>query len=147
MKTYPFDLRRALLGEPLVTADGQPVSDFQRHPVSDVGVDFVATVGEGRRRVAYRADGTPLQTDARWGPPRLEMLTAAPKEPPKDQITPEERAVLDLSAQLWNALLELPGTHPQEIAEHVADVHNIQNRVMARVARRCNPDYFVNSED
>ena len=60
----------------------------------------------------------------------------------KRGVTPSEMAVLELTASLWNALCELGDHHPSDMAEHERDVHSIQNRVMARVARRANPDFF-----
>jgi hypothetical protein len=57
-------------------------------------------------------------------------------------VTEAERALLDLTVQLWNAFLALPDRHPADAEEMQRDIHNIQHRVMARVAVRENPEYF-----
>lgn len=57
-------------------------------------------------------------------------------------VTDEEKRVLELTAQLWNAWIMLPGSHPFDAAETEHDIHNIQNRIMARVAVRTNPLLF-----
>ena len=48
----------------------------------------------------------------------------------------EEENVLVLTARLWNAILELEEIHPADNEEHARDIHNIQNRIMARPHRR-----------
>jgi hypothetical protein len=42
---------------------------------------------------------------------------------------------MDLTSALWNALLEIEKEHilhPDDIHEHRRDIHNIQNRILAR---------------
>ncbi|GEM_PF-5709516 len=51
-------------------------------------------------------------------------------------LTTAETDVLDMSSELWNAIVHLSDHHPADLAETARDIHNIQNRVMARVARR-----------
>lgn len=51
-------------------------------------------------------------------------------------LSDDERAVLDMTAALWNALVNLPAPHEHDNAENMRDIHDIQNRIMARSARR-----------
>jgi len=51
-------------------------------------------------------------------------------------LTDQEKAILGMTAELWNALIELPAPHGHDNAEHMRDIHDIQNRILARVARR-----------
>lgn len=55
-------------------------------------------------------------------------------------MTEEEKRALALTGELWNAMLALPDKHPHESEEHMRDIHNIQNRLLARVAKRTNPE-------
>lgn len=55
-------------------------------------------------------------------------------------MTPEEIALLELTAKVWNLFLELPDRHPCDDEETARDLHNIQNRICARVAKRANPE-------
>jgi hypothetical protein len=54
--------------------------------------------------------------------------------------------VLDLTAQLWNAFLDLPDRHPSDAEEMAHDIHNIQHRVMARLAVRTHPELFTQAK-
>lgn len=47
-------------------------------------------------------------------------------------MTQKEQAVLKITADLWNAILDLPVLHPSDMRETERDIHNIQNRIMAR---------------
>lgn len=58
-------------------------------------------------------------------------------------LTLQERQVLDLTAELWNAFAALPDKHPSDAAEMQRDIHDIQNRIMARAARRNEPEFFT----
>lgn len=60
--------------------------------------------------------------------------------PDNTQLTPAERNVISIAAQLWSAASQLPDQHPREIAELHRDIRDIQNRVMARLARRRHPE-------
>jgi hypothetical protein len=51
-------------------------------------------------------------------------------------MTKEEKEVLELATKLWNALVALPVMHHDDNAEHMRDIHDIQNRVLARSAIR-----------
>lgn len=57
-------------------------------------------------------------------------------------MTDEEKRVLALTADLWNALIAPPDPHGFDNAEHMRDIHCIQNRLLARVAKRTNPEQF-----
>lgn len=51
-------------------------------------------------------------------------------------LTGSEREVLDLSAALWNAYLELPVEHPCDRQEFCTALHALQNMILARPGRR-----------
>ena len=57
-------------------------------------------------------------------------------------MTDDEKRVLELTALLWNAFIALPDRHPADAEEMQRDIHNIQHRVMARVAVRAHPEFF-----
>jgi hypothetical protein len=57
-------------------------------------------------------------------------------------MTETEKLVLELTAELWNAITCLGSFHPQELDDHCRDIHDIQHRIMARAARRSSPDFF-----
>ena len=53
----------------------------------------------------------------------------------RQNLTEKEAKALDLTRQLWNAILEIEAEHslhPDDIHEHRRDIHNIQNRILAR---------------
>ena len=52
------------------------------------------------------------------------------------RMTNREIAVLVAAADLWNLIVELKVEHRQDLMEYNRDIHNIQNRVMARPIRR-----------
>lgn len=58
-------------------------------------------------------------------------------------MTEEEKRILALTAELWNALIALPAPHGFDGQEHMRDIHDIQNRLLARVARRTNPELLT----
>jgi len=47
-------------------------------------------------------------------------------------MTKEERAILELTRDLWNAIVALPWQHPSDLPDTCRDIHNIQNRIMSR---------------
>lgn len=51
-------------------------------------------------------------------------------------LTEQEKVALALTAELYKALQALPADHPHDMPEHVRDIHNIQNRILARPAYR-----------
>lgn len=57
-------------------------------------------------------------------------------------LTHEELALLDRTAEFWNAFVTLPNAHEHDRAEMAADIHRIQLRIMARAAQRLHPGIF-----
>lgn len=57
-------------------------------------------------------------------------------------ITEQEREVIRITAALYNALAALPVQHPADMDESIRDIHNIQNRVMARATARADTSFF-----
>lgn len=57
-------------------------------------------------------------------------------------LSQAELGVLALTANLWNELHALGEHLPFDLAEHLRDIHDIQQRVMARLARRAHPSFF-----
>lgn len=51
-------------------------------------------------------------------------------------MTDQEESALAITAELYKALLALPIEHSHDMQEHVRDIHNIQNRILARPAYR-----------
>lgn len=47
-----------------------------------------------------------------------------------------ESAVLQQTAELWNAYLALPMVHPAEKSELCAKIHDLQRMILARPAMR-----------
>ena len=48
------------------------------------------------------------------------------------RLTPREKTILQTTVVLWNAICKLEELHPQDREEACRDIHNIQNRIMAR---------------
>ena len=59
-----------------------------------------------------------------------------------EALTVEEKIVIQLTAELWNAIASLGNHHLSDMKEHERDIHDIQSRVMARLARRVHPEIF-----
>jgi hypothetical protein len=59
-------------------------------------------------------------------------------------LTEAELKVIELTADLWNAYVALAVSDrlPSEREEMARDIHSIQQRIMARSARRAHPDIF-----
>lgn len=51
-------------------------------------------------------------------------------------LTPEERRVLDILADAWNAFITLPLEHESERVDFMNAIHDAQYIVMARPAQR-----------
>jgi hypothetical protein len=51
-------------------------------------------------------------------------------------VTDEEKAVVLLLAEAWNAFLKLPVEHPDDTAEFRHAIHAAQDRVLSRSGRR-----------
>lgn len=59
-----------------------------------------------------------------------------------NELTAQELAVLQMTAELFNALMALPDKHPSDADDFTRDIHAIQNRLMARLAVRAHPEFF-----
>lgn len=53
-----------------------------------------------------------------------------------NSLTDAEKRILNMSADLFNAIVALPVLHALDVAETVRDIHDIQNRIMARPVLR-----------
>lgn len=51
-------------------------------------------------------------------------------------LTNDEQRVLQLSGKLADELDALPVLHESDMSENIRDIHNIQNRIMARAELR-----------
>lgn len=51
-------------------------------------------------------------------------------------LTEAESAVLQQTAELWNAFLALPAVHPAEHMELCSKIHDLQRMILARPAMR-----------
>lgn len=60
-----------------------------------------------------------------------------------DGLTSAELRVIAHLTTAARAFFALPEHHPSERAEFAADMHHLQERVMARVAIRAHPDLFT----
>ena len=48
------------------------------------------------------------------------------------ELNEKEQKALNLSVELWKALLDLEVIHPDDRKENSIDIHNIQNRICSR---------------
>ena len=51
-------------------------------------------------------------------------------------LTDEERRILDLTADVWNAFCELPVQHPNDTTELGLVIHDLQRFILARPGER-----------
>jgi hypothetical protein len=51
-------------------------------------------------------------------------------------LTDEEGDVVNALAQAWNRFVELPVEHPDDLSEFRSGIHRLQEKVLARPARR-----------
>ncbi len=51
-------------------------------------------------------------------------------------LTEQELEALQIVGQAFNAVASLPQIHKADLSELVRDIHNIQNRILARPALR-----------
>lgn len=72
-----------------------------------------------------------------------------PPAPPGDSpgLTADERRVLDLLAEAWNAYIKLPLQYSLDRSEFAFYVNGCQGIVGLRVARRADPDVWHNEEE
>jgi phage baseplate assembly protein W len=54
----------------------------------------------------------------------------------ESNMTKTEREAMNLTAQLWNKLNELPAEHPDDINDLRFHIHAIQNIIYTRVGMR-----------
>lgn len=57
-------------------------------------------------------------------------------------MTDEERQVADTIAEAMQLFRRLPPQHPNELADFAHGVHECQTILMARIARRVEPEYW-----
>ena len=77
-----------------------------------------------------------------WFAERYQVVLVDLIESEAAGLTQAERGIINLTAELWNATSALPDQHPCDLNELQRDIHNIQNRIMARLARRAHPEVF-----
>jgi len=53
-----------------------------------------------------------------------------------NQLTDEERFILDKTAELWKLFLKLPVQHPMHQQEFANSLHQLQRMIMARPIAR-----------
>lgn len=58
-------------------------------------------------------------------------------------MTKEEKEVIAISVELWNAFLRMEKYHPDDVKDVRFHIHAIQNIVMSRETVRNNPELFV----
>jgi hypothetical protein len=51
-------------------------------------------------------------------------------------MTEQEKELLGITVNLWNAFLALPVEHPSDRAEFCQNLHVLQNMILARPTRR-----------
>lgn len=61
-------------------------------------------------------------------------------------LTPAEKEVLCLLALAWGRFLLIPEDHPRERAEFLRAIHAGQALIGLRVARRVDPDFWLQGE-
>jgi hypothetical protein len=49
------------------------------------------------------------------------------------ELDEKEKKALEQTVILWNSIYDLDILHPDDLNEHRRDIHNIQNRIQARV--------------
>ncbi len=64
----------------------------------------------------------------------------------KNELTEQEIEVINMSADLWNAICELPEQFSPDVDAYMLDINNIQSRLMARLTARIHPDLFRQNE-
>jgi hypothetical protein len=57
-------------------------------------------------------------------------------------MTPEELAIIDKLADVFNDFCNLENKHPSDVGEFAHHIHILQRHVMARLARRTHPEVF-----
>jgi len=75
--------------------------------------------------------------------PRLVKGGGRPKDP---RLTADEKVVLDLLAEAWNAYVKLPQQHPADRGEFATFLHGCQGIIAIRVARVADPEVWAIEE-
>lgn len=57
-------------------------------------------------------------------------------------ITPAEKEIIDLLSMAWNKFIRLDEQHPCDKNEFMQGIHQAQQIIMIRDARRNNPEIF-----
>jgi hypothetical protein len=53
-----------------------------------------------------------------------------------NQMTEEEKLLMDLTGDIWDRFLALPELHPSDGPEFAVHIHALQNMILARVGYR-----------
>lgn len=48
------------------------------------------------------------------------------------KLNKKEKEAIDCTVELWDSILKLEVIHPDDVDEFRRDIHNIQNRILAR---------------
>lgn len=51
-------------------------------------------------------------------------------------VTEQEKKILDMTGEVWNAFLTLPVEHPSDRDEFMRNIHALQNIILSRSAYR-----------
>lgn len=65
----------------------------------------------------------------------------------RSPYTEKEQEVMDHLEKAWNAYIELPSEHPDELDEFRHAIHRIQDSMSTRVLRREYRSYFATIKD
>jgi hypothetical protein len=57
-------------------------------------------------------------------------------------LTPQEKEVLNLTADCWNKWIELPDRVDHHDADFMRAIHEMQRILASRVAKRVNPEVW-----
>lgn len=52
------------------------------------------------------------------------------------ELTKQEQEIIDLTVEIWNKIIALPELHPMDNQETCTNIHDIQNRIYARIVKR-----------
>lgn len=100
---------------------------------------MIAVYNQAKKLIDYL-----WKTDCGTIPWHLVCDLKAALDDEKPVLTVSELHCLKLAAELMNAITLLPVQHPSDLEETVRDIHDIQNRIMARLTTRIHPEFFHN---
>lgn len=66
--------------------------------------------------------------------------------PPNPSLTAEEKRLLNILVEAWNLWITLDEKHPDDNPEMKSAIHSAQSLVALRVARRADPDIWLQPE-